>query len=85
MRLRFELRHAEQETEQVEIVASRQPGQFGGSLRDDSRGLIGPAFPACRFLACRMGGPAPLRTPSPACALGQDPLPMPRIFVGYPF
>jgi hypothetical protein len=43
---RLQLRHAEQETEQAELVAPRQPGEVGDSLCDKGRGLIRPAIPA---------------------------------------
>jgi hypothetical protein len=43
--LRFHSRHPEQVGEQIEFVASRQPGQLGEVLRDERRGLIGAAIP----------------------------------------
>lgn len=59
--LRFELRHPEQEIERVELVASRQPGQFGSSLRNESRGLV-------RLMVIIFG-----RRPLPCCARDRRP------------
>jgi hypothetical protein len=42
--LRFELRHSKQEIEHVELVASRQPGQFGSGTRNQGDGLVRPAL-----------------------------------------
>ena len=44
MFLGFELRHSKQEIEQVELVASRQPGQFGSGIRNQGDGLVRPAL-----------------------------------------
>jgi hypothetical protein len=43
--LRFHSRHPEQVSEQIEFMASRQPGQLGEILRDERRGIIGAAIP----------------------------------------
>ena len=41
--LRFHLRHLEQTHQHPQPVSPRQPGQRGSGLRNERRGLIGPA------------------------------------------
>ena len=57
--LRFEVRHSKQEGEPVELVASREPGQFGSGLGYEGRGLTRPAL-AWRLIASRTPAPAPV-------------------------
>jgi len=64
--LRLQLRHAKQEAEQAEPVATRQPGEVGDHLRNKGRGLVRTAIPV------RLVGS---RTPIPARGCARPPAP----------
>ena len=42
---RFHLRHLEQTDQHAEPVTPRQPGQLGGNIGNEGRGLVRPAIP----------------------------------------
>jgi hypothetical protein len=72
MFLGLQLRHAEQEPEHIEFVASRQPGQLDNGLRNKGCGLLRVTL-ACWFIAPRLSPLALMRARPPASAFGQPP------------
>jgi hypothetical protein len=77
--LRFQLRHRKQEAEHVEPVAPRQPGQLGGNIGNEGRGLIRTAVP-CGIMVARTPIPALIRACAPAPCLGQKTASSPEYY-----
>jgi hypothetical protein len=79
MLLRLQLRHPEQETEQVQLVTPRQPGKVGHGFGNEGSRLVRPTL-AARFIALRTPLPARGCARPPASCAGQKTAPNNRVF-----
>src|ERR1700730_16885945 len=79
MLLRLQLRHPEQEAEQLQLVATRQSGQARHAFPNEGRGLVRPTLPAWLF-ALRSPLPARGGAHLPASCAGEELNPMSCLF-----